>query len=66
MGEGMRVAIGFVIIFLSLAVGAFVFGCAYTRCEDFLCELIDTMLAVCFAYCATMFLVGIFLVLGWW
>ena len=65
MDEGLRVAVGFVVIFLSLAVGAFVFGCAYKRCEDFLCELIDIMLAVCFGYCGTMFSVGIFLVLGW-
>lgn len=65
MSVYMMVTIGFTIIFLSLGIGGFLWGCSYVRCAKSARGLVDLIITVCFAYCAIMGFLGVVIAVGW-
>ena len=65
MSVYIMTTIGFTMIFLSLGIGGFLWGCTYVRCSKSAQDLVGLIIVVCFAYCAIMGLLGFVIVLGW-
>jgi hypothetical protein len=65
MSVYIMATIGFTMIFLSLGIGGFLWGCSYVRCGKSAQGLVDLIIIVCFTYCAIMGLLGFVIALGW-